>query len=342
MNEEAVFSSSEDRIRASHASVAVAGQSIVSQEPGAGHLPGWVDRFWAGRLWSSQVAEALFSVLFPSDCRICGEPLLNISRLPVCPHCLASAEPVRGKVCSICGDRVLSGYAEKDAQGLRRCPMRRRVRRPFAGAAAYGGYEGALRELIHLLKYNGVRPAAKVLGSMLAEAWIALEPGFERLTFEQAPILVIPVPLYKSKRRQRRFNLAEVIARAALKFYSAGEHLQLVPDLLVRTRDTLSQIGLSSHRRRINLLGAFAVERAAEVTGREVILVDDVYTTGAAATESAKVLRRAGASRVWVATVARILKLASNDEDFRTETDDDSADMAVDEQERLLAKAAES
>ncbi len=133
-----------------------------------------------------------------------------------------------------------------------------------------------------------------------------------------------------------------MIARAALKFYSAREHLQLVPDLLVRTRDTLSQIGLSSHQRRINLLGAFAVERAAEVTGREVILVDDVYTTGATATECARVLRRAGASKVWVATVARTLKLASNHEDFRTETDDDSADMVVDGQERLLAKAAES
>ena len=321
MNEEAVFSSSEDQIRASHASVAVAGHSIVSPEPVAGHLRGWAHRFGAGRFWSSQVAESLFSVLFPSDCRVCGEPLLNISRLPVCPHCLASAKPVRGKVCSICGDRVLSAYAEKDAQGLRRCPICRRVRRPFARAAAYGGYEGVLRELIHLLKYNGVLPAAKVLGSMLAEALSALEPEFERLTFEQAPILVIPVPLYKSKRRQRRFNQAEVIARAALKFYSARGRLQLVPGLLLRTRDTLSQIGLSTHQRRANLRGAFAMERAAEVTGRELILVDDVYTTGATATECAKVLRRAGASKVWVATVARTLKLASNYADFQPEAE---------------------
>ena len=214
---------------------------------------------------------------------------------------------------------MLSAYAEKDAQGLRRCPVCRRVRRPFARAAAYGGYEGALRELIHLLKYNGVLPAAKVLGSMLAEALSALEPEFERLTFEQAPILVIPVPLYKSKRRQRRFNQAEVIARAALKVYPAPERLQLVPDLLSRTRDTLSQIGLSTHQRRANMRGAFAVERATEVTGREVILVDDVYTTGATATECAQVLRRAGASKVWVATVARTLKLASNCEDFQAE-----------------------
>ena len=233
---------------------------------------------------------------------------------------------------------MLSAYAEKDAQGLRRCPICRRVRRPFARAAAYGGYEGVLRELIHLLKYNGVRPAAKVLGSMLTEALAALEPEFERLTFEQPPILVIPVPLYKSKRRQRRFNQAEVIARAALKFYSARERLQLAPDLLLRTRDTLSQIGLSSHQRRANLSGAFAVERAAEVTGREVILVDDVYTTGATVTECAKVLRRAGALKVWVATVARTLKLASNYEDSQPEAEGGEESFRVSRFQRFKAE----
>ena len=77
------------------------------------------------------------------------------------------------------------------------------------------------------------------------------------------------------------------------------------------TRDTHSQIGLTSHQRRENLRGAFPVMRAAEVTGRDLLLVDDVYTTGTTATECAKVLRRAGARQVWVATVARTLKLAS-------------------------------
>src|SRR5262249_5065309 len=81
---------------------------------------------------------------------------------------------------------------------------------------------------------------------------------------------------------------------------------------LIRRRETMSQIGLTSHQRRENMRGAFAVTRADEVNGREILLVDDVYTTGTTAAECARILLRAGATQVWVATVARTLKLASN------------------------------
>jgi ComF family protein len=180
------------------------------------------------------------------------------------------------------------------------------VDRPFERAIAYGSYEGALRELVHLLKYNGVRPATNVLGRMLATAITRLES-----CFEQATVLVVPIPLFKGKKRQRGFNQAATIAQAALKIYPIAHRLELATDVLVRTRETHSQIGLTSHQRRENLRGAFKVARAQEVIGREVLLVDDVYTTGTTATECARVLRRAGASKVWVATVARTLKLAS-------------------------------
>jgi len=260
----------------------------------------------AAKPWYYRAAESIFTVLFPSNCRICGLPLLNISRLPVCLACLASAEPIHGKLCSICGERVLSSYAIRDDDGQLRCPVCRRVDRPFERAIAYGSYEGALRELVHLLKYNGVRPAGSVLGRMLAEAITGLESSFEQPT-----VLVVPVPLFKGKRRQRGFNQAEMISRVALKAHSFRGRLELATDILVRAHETHSQIGLTSHQRRQNQRGAFKVARAQEVTGREVLLVDDVYTTGTTATECARVLRRAGASKVWVATVARTLKLAS-------------------------------
>lgn len=328
-HKEAVFSSSEDRIRASGASVRVAGRSIVTRDVAAGLFSvSYPKRSIQGshqgsnrpiqksRVWIRRVAEGLFSVLVPSDCRICSEPLLNISALPVCPACLDQMHPVRGKVCSICGERVLTSYAEPDPDGLRRCPVCRRVDHPFTCAVAYGSYDDGLRELIHLLKYNGVRPAASVLGRMLVEAIAPIEPYFE-----QTKVLVIPVPLYKGKRHQRRFNQAELIAHRAIKIHPTRERLELKSDLLLRTRNTQSQIGLTSHQRRENMRGAFSVARASEVIGREVLLVDDVYTTGTTVSECARVLRKAGAAQVWVATVARTLKLASKYQEIEPEED---------------------
>ena len=193
---------------------------------------------------------------------------------------------------------------------MRRCPVCRRVDHPFHRALAYGSYDGGLRELIHLLKYNGVRPAAGVLGRMLGETLSAVAPSLA-----QPVVLLVPVPLYRGKRRQRGFNQTELIAQAALRAPISRERFQLASNILVRVRDTRSQIGLTSHQRRENLRGAFAVTRPRQVAGREVVLVDDVYTTGTTASECARVLRRAGASRVWVATVARTLKMASKYEE---------------------------
>jgi ComF family protein len=170
-------------------------------------------------------------------------------------------------------------------------------------ATAYGSYESGLRELIHLLKYDQVRPAANVLGRMLAEAIEDLQP-----LLAGSEVLVVPVPLHGTKLRQRGFNQSELIARAALKLRPAAGRLQLSTTVLERRRETKSQIGLSRHQRRENMRGAFAVAKPHEVAERDVLVVDDVFTTGTTVSECARILRRAGAKRVYVATVARTLK----------------------------------
>ena len=214
--------------------------------------------------------------------------------------------PISGGVCTVCGERLFSSYVFGDDESEARCGLCRRIEPVFARAAAYGSYESGLRELIHLLKYGGIRPAANVLGRMLAEAIAALDPGFPADS-----MAVIPVPLHRTKLRQRGFNQAELIARAAMKVSGPAARLHLCPGVLERKRDTASQIGLTSHQRRENLRGAFRVVQPQLITGREVLVVDDVYTTGATVSECARVLRRAGATKVWVATVARTLKISA-------------------------------
>lgn len=328
--EEAVFSSSSGtgfRIRAAQ------GQATDHRaaKPGlAEHRlakDGMARHGFAG--FAERVAASLFFTVFPADCRICDSPLLRVSRLPVCGRCLAALRPLQGSCCAVCGEALHvppwleRGQAEGEEDALRQtqCPLCQRAdhlrERAFERAVAYGSYDGELRDLIHLLKFQQVRPAAEMLGRMLAEAIGKLEPTFEP-TFEPTmpadamgdrKIVVVPVPLHKRKRGQRGFNQAEMIAQRALKRISRPGRFELCTGVLIRRRETGSQIGLTRHQRRENLRGAFGVSDPTRILKRDILLVDDVLTTGTTASECARVLRRAGASRVWVATVARTLKI---------------------------------
>ena len=243
--------------------------------------------------------------------------------------------PIAGGVCTVCGERLFSSYTYPGDEGEPRCGLCRRIEPVFARAAAYGSYESGLRELIHLLKYGGVRPAANVLGRMLAEAIMALEAEFP-----EEPVIIVPVPLHRSKLRQRGFNQAELIARAAMKFRPRGDRLRLCTRVLERRRETASQIGLTSHQRRENLRGAFAVAQLEAVKGREALVVDDVYTTGATVSECARVLRRAGATKVWVATVARTLKISAQHVEIGPHATEAEMDERVGATAVPMAKAA--
>ena len=179
----------------------------------------------------------------------------------------------------------------------------------FERAVAWGLYEDQMRELIHLLKYEGMRSAAEPLGRLLART-------IERLADDTRPdasaisrnLVVIAVPLFPAKQRQRGYNQSVLLADVALRDLLRSNFawsLRAAHGAMQRTRDTESQFELTPTGRRKNLRGAFEVIDPAAVAGREVLLVDDIYTTGATARECARVLRQAGAEKVWVATVSR-------------------------------------
>ena len=220
--------------------------------------------------------------------------------------------PIAVPTCEACGE----GLAQTNPwQKTTLCGTCQDELPPYQKAVAYGAYNGELRDLIHLLKYDQVHPAASVLGHMLASAIAKLELSGD--------VLVVPVPLHASKRRQRGFNQAELIAHSALKVVG-HQRFQLVTNVLERVRPTAAQIGLTRNQRQENIRGAFKVAHLSKVSGRELLLVDDVMTTGTTAAECARVLRRARAEKVWVATVARTLKTSVG-------TDFAATDIAVDQ-----------
>jgi ComF family protein len=184
------------------------------------------------------------------------------------------------------------------------CPECANEEPAFERAVNYGAYTGALRQLIHLLKYERVRSAANPLGRLTAEACLQLEGDID-----VPELLMIPVPAHKLRMRSRGFNQAELIARAARRGIeqSIGRSLTLDVTALLRVRFAESQVALNAEQRRQQIRGAFKVTSRDRVKGREILLVDDVLTTGATASVCARELRHAGASRVWVATPARAL-----------------------------------
>jgi ComF family protein len=213
--------------------------------------------------------------------------------------------PQTGVLCIYCGEDLglpQSSLAHLGPDEPRLCEPCRGKRPGFAKAIAYGRYENELRELIHLLKYDGMTPIAKQLAQRLVAPVAALPIG------PATDVLVVPVPLYRAKRRRRGFNHAERIATALageLKGADKAHRWTMARGALRRQRPTESQARLSPEGRRRNLRGAFAVPDAARVRDRVVLLVDDIYTTGATASACTQVLLRAGAKEVWVATVAR-------------------------------------
>ncbi len=207
----------------------------------------------------------------------------------MCPACLKKPEPLTAEFfCVSCRTPFQNRYP-LDGEG--RCALCRNGLRGFDAAYTFGAYTGVLRELIHLYKYGRIRTLAQPLSRLLSLA----------LPRDEAFDAIAPVPLHWLRRWHRGFNQSELLAREI----AARTGLPVVRALR-RTRATSPQAGLSRTRRRLNVASAFFPARhAGRLTGKRVLLVDDVMTTGSTAAACAFALKRAGVKRVALLTVAR-------------------------------------
>jgi ComF family protein len=251
----------------------------------------------------SSLFAASLETLWPAACAACDRPIPEAALF--CAACNLSVNPLVG-ACSGCALPLLDLFAVVD--GRRRCATCRRVPLPFAGATAGFEYGEALAEALVRMKHGGRRHLARRLARLL------VQPLAEALTCGGLgrDDAVVAVPLHVHKLRTRGFNQALELARWALVGLTRAPALlppaglpRLERHLLHRVRATRELGHAGPAVRFAEVAGAFAVSDTARVRGRGVLLVDDVYTTGATFSECADALLRAGAARVQALALAR-------------------------------------
>ena len=234
--------------------------------------------------WRPWVTAAL-DLVFPPLCPVCRGMVGADRRDPLCGVCWQGIDRIVPPWCRCCGLPL-------GVEGL--CSVCRQRRPPFAYARAAARYGGLVREAIHAFKFGSRRGLADPLGDLLAGLGLSALPG-------AAPDLLVPVPLHRRRERERGYNQALLVARRLERAWG----VPVAADGLVRLTATAPQADLDAAARRRNVRGAFDVVRAEAIAGRHIVLVDDVLTTGATASECARSLSRAGASAVGVLTIAR-------------------------------------
>lgn len=233
----------------------------------------------------TRIKTGVLDLLFPLQCAGCGAE--GSPWCPACDEALSFIPPS----CVVCKKLVPTRGATPAGRTCRPCRKKSRVY-AFVSPGSYG--TPAIKTLIHDLKYRRARGNAVILGELLYRAI-----AYHGVVLSQESI-IIPVPLHKARQRVRGFNQSLLIAEAL----GAKLGIPAQDDILRKIRRTKPQMELLREERLKNMAGAFAVSGSASVRNRTIILLDDIKTTGTTLEEAARVLRDAGAKRVWAITVA--------------------------------------
>jgi len=230
--------------------------------------------------FTSGIVSGLVNFVFPSACPSCSRPTDSLAHAPFCSQCWGSIGQYTGPSCNICGAHLVSIYADRCQHCLEDPPA-------YTQARSFTHYEGIVASAIHHFKFLGIRRLSKPLAEFLL---------FYDTTDMDA---VVPVPLSPSSLKSRGFNQAVLLASHIAKV----KKIPLLMDELGKIVDTPPQVGLSANERAANVKKAFSCR--GKVAGMNLLLIDDVMTTGATVNACSKQLLGAGAKSVSVLTLTR-------------------------------------
>lgn len=233
--------------------------------------------------------EAFKELFFPPACLACNIRLPGNNSLLLCPHCRQEIRTISPPLCCMCGTPF-----PKAAGGNHFCSACLTTPKHFDRALAVLLYNDTVAKLVHAFKYGRATSSFATFR--------ALKKSVPHLGEITPPDIIAPVPLHVNRLRHRGFNQALLLAAELLPELKE----KIIPDLLSRTRDTTPQTSLNGKARRSNLRGAFRLDNKKLVQGKNILLVDDVYTTGTTLNECARVLKRGGAKVVNALTLARV------------------------------------
>ncbi|TCT44874.1 ComF family protein [Martelella mediterranea] len=249
---------------------------------------------WKGLTQKSRAAAAWLAgrtgnLFFPPVCAACGRQ--TGTHAAVCVSCWGHIRFIEQPYCPVLGTPFSHdlGPGIISAAAIANPPQFDRLR-----SAAF--YSGPVRNLVQSLKYRDNTHLAIMMARWMLRAEDDMLKNCDG---------IVAIPLHRNRRLSRRFNQSAELARRLAQLTGKP----FLPGLLLRTRSTKQQVGLTRNARQDNVRGAFTIARNREnsIFGKKVVLIDDVYTTGATVSAAAKALKRAGASEVSVLTFARVL-----------------------------------